>query len=228
MVIELFAATDRVLVVARLCVTTICCIILLFSSKHASGQGSSQSVIKIVDVNTRSNAVHETLPFDIPVLLKYTLSEPLNIRYVGLVQIERTHIKDYLDNILISGDRFSGIDTREYKYSRLQYKIVANLSGDSKYELIVSLPALKPNKFYDITVLRWPNTAEAKLYYQLFNIYYQNGNIIDQPFLDKLREINRIKAPFEHLIVTGPGTGLPDTGPLTTLYNSRLRPLFVS
>ena len=198
-------------------------VILIFQCQFGQGQ----EIVKIVDVNAKTNGPNETLPFDRPIILKYVTKEPIVFEYIGLIKINKDKFKEYFNNLLLTGGQFSPHDDGDYPSKQLKTQTLINASAtDNKYEVNIYVPPLQPNKFYDIAILRRPSDGEAGYYLDLFQIYYDNGNVIEDRFRGKLKEINELKKPFKHIIIDGANAGQLDTQPLIDFYTTHLGSLY--
>jgi hypothetical protein len=176
-----------------------------------------QEIVKIADINLRSNGVNETLPFDRPIVLKYATREPIDIEYIGLVKIKKNDIKEYYNTLFSSQGVFRN-GNADFPSEELTTKTSIGTDANNKYELNIYLPPLSPNKFYDIVILRRPFDAEAAKFEELFEIYYNNSLKINQAFNNKLNEINELQKPFKHIIIDGPDIGRLDTQSFIDFY----------
>jgi hypothetical protein len=188
-------------------------------------RASGQEIIAIEEINGVSNSVTETLPFDRPILLKYLTRESLQIEYIGLVQIKKKDTQLYYSELLSSPGQFAAHESGDYPNEQLTISQTVNLTGTNKYQLNIFIPPLSPNRFYDISLLRRPTYAEAELYFDLFQNYHET-NEVNELLNEKLRQINEIKKPFQHIIDEGPDEGQLDWEPLLVLYIGRLKELY--
>lgn len=181
----------------------------------------AQNIVKVISITPGENAVTSTLPFDRPVILKWVSKEQVIIKYAGLITISKGNVSDFYKDFAQSNDFFNLQDTTFGDKSVVgrDQKLVTSsvLNSDGKYELNIFLPPLNPNKFYDVKLLRRPVGAELDLYVDLFRSITDN-----EMFEKKLRQINSIKTPFEHVYISGPNVGKLRTEDLQTFYNTYL------
>lgn len=185
-------------------------------------QAKAQEIIAIEEINSVSSSVTETLPFDRPILLKYLSREKIQIEYIGLVRIKKKDTQQYYNELLSSPGQFVAHSAGDYPNEQLSTSQTVNPTGANKFQLNIFLPPLDPNRFYDISLLRRPTYAEAELYFELFQIYFDAGEV-NELFNEKLREINEIKKPFQHIVDEGQAEGQLDWEPLINIYNTQLK-----
>ncbi len=183
---------------------------------------TAQEIIAIEEINSISGSVTETLPFDRPILLKYLTRERLQVEYIGLVRIKRKETSLYYNELLSSPGQFVAHDSGDYPNEQLKISQTVNLTGANKFQLNIFIPPLDPNRFYDISLLRRPTSTEAEFYFELFQIYVDGGGV-NELFTEKLRQINDIKRPFQHIIDEGPKAGQLDWEPLINFYDTKLK-----
>jgi len=182
-----------------------------------------QEIVAIAEINTVTNSVTQTLPFDRPILLKYLTKDLVQVEYIGLVTIRKKDVQLYYNELLSSPGQFLAHQSGDYPNEQLTISQVVNSAGSNRFQLNIFIPPLAPNKFYDISLLRRPSDAEAEMYLELFQIYFDAGDVINESFTHKLREINEVKKPFSHVIMDGPNEGELEVEPLINLYNSKLK-----
>jgi hypothetical protein len=178
-----------------------------------------QQVTKSINISPGENAVGTSLPFDRPIILKWTSKETINVEYVGLQYITGGDVsKQYHE--YAQGQSFydmQGTTITSGVLTLKDEKLNSNLSvnADGKFELNIFLPPLKPRMFYDVKILRRPLDAEAGLYYEFFNylrLADRNGqrNILSQ--------INALKKRYLH--------DPSDMGQLTAFYTVFLKSIY--
>jgi hypothetical protein len=137
-------------------------------------------------------------------------------------------VDEYYRALFDGGELFSGISDGRFQYTLLKSSMsVGSDDKGIKYQLNIYLPALDPNMFYDIVYLRKPSVAEATEYVKLFQMYYDDKEVITPRFQTQLKFINELKKPFQHKIMSGPTAGNLDTAPLENMYGTVLRAEFV-
>lgn len=162
-------------------------------------QIKSQNVVKTILINTGEASVTTSLPFDRPIILKWISKEPIIVNYAGLVSIDKGNVSDYYkiwaqDNSFLMFQETEGdLEKDGTKLHIQRLKTTLSVNADGKYEANLIIPPLKPNRFYDVKILRKPLDAETSLYFDLF------GSIEDPLlFQRKLDYINSIKKPFKN------------------------------
>lgn len=184
------------------------------------------NVINIVSASPDTRAITTTLPFDRPLLVKYTSTEPIAYEFVGLVQIKTADVKKYYEDYLAGSVAFQDISTPGYAITRLAAQtVIGQAGGNLTYNLTIVVPPLKPNSFYDIIILRHPLNFEAGEYFELFQIYHDDGETVTPAFRTKLKQINTIKKPFSHLAGTSVASQAHQAL-LTEFYRRELKSLY--
>jgi hypothetical protein len=181
-----------------------------------------QNIVKVINITPGENAINTSLPFDRPIILKWISKEQVIVKYASLIVIDKGETSEYYRAYAQTNDFYSLQNTsfgNELVKIR-DVKLLTNttLNNDSKYELNIFLPPLRPNKFYDVKLLRRPVGVELDMYVDLFQ------SVSDEElFKKKLRDINAIKRPFEHRFITGPETGQLRVEDLKKFYETYLK-----
>jgi hypothetical protein len=187
----------------------------------------SQNLVKTINISPGEGSVTTSLPFDRPIILKWTSKDPIIVDYVGLVEIIKGNVSDYYmnwaqDNSFMMFNKNEDFGNNTSKVRIKEVKTTMNLNADGKYDLNIIIPPLAPNKFYDIKILRKPLDQEASLYVDLFSDV-TNLSVFEK----KLRYINQIKMPFMHIYFEGPQKGKLTTDQLLEFYEVYLKQFYL-
>ncbi|MFT3681038.1 MAG: hypothetical protein QM791_12240 [Ferruginibacter sp.] len=196
--------------------------IMIFYLLFCFNKLQAQNIVKVITITPGENAVTSSLPFDRPIILKWVSKEQVIVKYAGLQTIERGQVSEYYRNFAQKND-FYDLQNTTFGNDKVEIKdqvltTTSTLNADGKFELNIFIPPLKPNKFYDIKIMRRPVGAELDLYVELFK---SAGDIA--LFEKKLKQINELKKPFEHRSISN---GKLRTADLLQFYETFLKPLY--
>jgi len=184
----------------------------------------SQNVVRTITINPGEKSVTTSLPFDRPIILKWISKEPVIITYAGLVTIRKGNVSAYYKN-WAQNRSFLALDAKEGNMGNAESRVhveelqtTSTMNTDGKYESNIMIAPLKPNRFYDVKILRRPVDIETSLYFDLFL------SIGNRPVFDKkLTYINNLKAPFKHVYFSGPHVGTLMFNELNEFYSVFLK-----
>lgn len=161
-------------------------------------QVNGQDTPLVYEIKHESGASKTALPFNIPFTLKIIYKSYIKAENISLFEIKGKKYNEYLNigNSITHNEVIQNANKNFYTDSTLTFSVQQNDS--QSWSLLINIPPLRPDKYYDIRILRRPDQSELEKYFDLFHFHYLGQ---DSMFLKKLRYINQVQSPYEHISI---------------------------